>query len=421
MIPEDWEVKKVGDFVDIKHGYALKGEFFSDIPNENIVLTPGNFKIGGGFKSEKFKYTTEAYSDEYVLKEGDVIVTMTDLSKEGDTLGYAAKVPHDNVKKFLHNQRLGLLKFKSKISKDFLYWVLRSKRYNFFVVGSATGSTVKHTSPDRIKQYSFGMPISFYEQEQIAKVLSDLDSKIELNQQMNKNLEAIGQAIFKHWFIDFEFPNEEGKSYKSSDGEMVYNEDLGKDVPKGWEVSNIDKEFNLVMGQSPPGSSYNEIGEGVVFFQGRTDFGHRFPSIRMFCTEPNRFAKKGDTLISVRAPVGDINLALQDCCIGRGLAAIRHKSNASSYTYYFMMTLKPIFDQFEAEGTVFGSLGKTDFEKIKVLNPPTKIINSFQNIVELIDKKIEYNILQILTLHNIRDSLLPKLLSGKIRVPVEVR
>jgi len=185
----------------------VQGEFFSEIPNENVVLTPGNIDIGGGFKSQKFKYTTEEIPADYILKEGDIIVTMTDLSKEGDTLGYAAKVPNDTAKKFLHNQRLGLLMFKPEQSKDFLYWVLRTRRYNKFVVGSATGSTVKHTSPDRIKQYPFASPTGRQEQSGIAKILSDLDSRTELNQQMNKNLEAIGHAIFKHWFVDFEFPN----------------------------------------------------------------------------------------------------------------------------------------------------------------------------------------------------------------------
>ncbi|HXG07297.1 MAG TPA: restriction endonuclease subunit S [Nitrososphaera sp.] len=213
---------------------------------------------------------------------------------------------------------------------------------------------------------------------------------------MNKTLEEIGRMLFKHWFIDFEFPNEEGKPYKSSGGEMVYNEELGKEIPKGWEVRDLSQEFNLVMGQSPPGSSYNEAGTGVVFFQGRGDFGSRFPSVRMFCTEPTKFAKKGDTLVSVRAPVGDINLALQDCCIGRGLAAIRHKSTNSSYTYYSMLSLKPTFDRFEAEGTVFGSINKVNFEKIRVLAPSRKVIDSFENIIRSIDGKIENNAFEIL-------------------------
>ena len=197
---------------------------------------------------------------------------------------------------------------------------------------------------------------------------------------------------------------------------MAYNEELSREIPKDWEISTIHKEFNLVMGQSPPGNSYNGIGEGVVFFQGRTDFGDRFPAIRMFCTKPTRFAKKDDTLISVRAPVGDVNRALQDCCIGRGLSAIRHKSDDSSYTYYFMMNLKPIFENFDAQGTVFGSITKTDFKQIQVLSPSIKILHQFEKTVGSIDKKIETNVLETLTLHQIRNSLLPKLMSGQIRI-----
>jgi len=114
LIPEDWEVKELKSVIDIKHGFAFKGEFFTDEPNEHIVLTPGNFNIGGGFKAQKFKYYLSDYPEEYALKEGDIVVSMTDLSKEGDTLGYSAKIPPSKEKTYLHNQRLGLLQFKSK-------------------------------------------------------------------------------------------------------------------------------------------------------------------------------------------------------------------------------------------------------------------------------------------------------------------
>jgi len=214
--------------------------------------------------------------------------------------------------------------------------------------------------------------------------------------------------------VDYEFPDGDGRPYRSSGGEMVDSE-LGK-IPKAWKISTVKREFDLIMGQSPPGTSYNEDGDGVVFFQGRADFGHKFPSIRMFCTKPTRFAKKGDTLVSVRAPVGDINMALQDCCIGRGLSALRHKSSDASYTYYFMMNLRSTLDVFEAGGTVFGSISKADFEKIKTISPPTEILELFKKIVNPVDTKIENNHFEVLTLSQIRDFLLPRLMSGKIRV-----
>ena len=295
----------------------------------------------------------------------------------------------------------------------YLFYVLKNlKNVYSQIAHGTTFDTITMATFDEIK---ITLP-SLDEQDKLIPKLDMLDSKIENLQKQNQILEQIIQSIFKSWFIDFEFLNEDGKSYKSFGGEIVYNEEYGKEIPKGWEVSNIDKEFNLVMGQSPPGKSYNQIGDGIAFFQGRTDFGHRFPSVRMFCSEPSRFAKKGDTLISVRAPVGDVNLALYDCCIGRGLSAIRHKSDSLSYTYYIMLNLKPIFDNFESEGTVFGSINKTSFEQIKILAPAKNIVSLFEKIVNPIDKKIEDNAQQIQTLSKIRDSLLPKLMSGEIQV-----
>lgn len=155
----NWKTYKLGDLIDVKHGFAFKGEFFSDEPTEDILLTPGNFKIGGGFKTDKFKYYKGDYPKSYVLKEGDILITMTDLSKAGDTLGYSAKIPKHNEVNYLHNQRLGLVQFKSDdIDPDFLYWVLRTQPYQYYIVGSATGSTVKHTSPTRICSYEFQVP-----------------------------------------------------------------------------------------------------------------------------------------------------------------------------------------------------------------------------------------------------------------------
>jgi len=185
-------------------------------------------------------------------------------------------------------------------------------------------------------------------------------------------------------------------------------------IPKGWEVGKLGDEFNVVMGQSPPGSSYNEEGKGIAFYQGRTDFGFRYPSERVFCTEPKRFAEPGDTLVSVRAPVGDVNMAKEKCCIGRGVAAIRHKSGNSSYTFYSMLDLQRRFEVFESEGTVFGSIGKKDLRRLKVIKPPNEYRQEFEDTVSPLDKNIENNSQQIELLHKMRDSLLHKLMSGEI-------
>jgi len=181
-------------------------------------------------------------------------------------------------------------------------------------------------------------------------------------------------------------------------------------------VKTVGDEFSVTMGQSPPGETYNEVGEGLPFYQGRRDFGFRYPALRVYCSAPTRIAHAGDTLVSVRAPVGDLNMAFEECCIGRGIAAVRHKSGARSYTYYAVASLSAHFERFEAEGTVFGSLSGKDFRNLAFLVPPDEIVQKFEATVTAIDSMIETNERQSLALAALRDALLPKLISGEVRI-----
>jgi type I restriction enzyme S subunit len=243
-------------------------------------------------------------------------------------------------------------------------------------------------------------------QRRIADILSALDGKIELNRQTNATLEAIAQAIFKEWFVDFNFPG--------ATGEMVESE-LGM-IPRGWRAGRLGDICNVTMGQSPPGESYNETGDGIPFYQGRTDFGFRFPTQRVFTIDAKRFAKQFDTLVSVRAPVGDMNIATENCCIGRGLASVIEKNGNYSFTYYSLRELTEKFKSFEDNGTVFGSINKTDFENMLCIVPNTEAISAFEDKCRSIDENIFNNEKQSVTLVAIRDALLPKLMSGEIEV-----
>lgn len=144
----------------------------------------------------------------------------------------------------------------------------------------------------------------------------------------------MAKQLYDYWFVQFDFLDENGKPYKSSGGKMVWNEKLKRDIPEGWNNGTLIDIANITMGQSPDGTSYNEIGEGMLFYQGSTDFGMRFPSVRQYTTAPSRFAKKGDILMSVRAPVGAVNIANNDCCIGRGLSALFKNRFYSSHFAY---------------------------------------------------------------------------------------
>ena len=194
----------LSDFISVKHGFAFKGDFITTEENENCLLTPGNFMIGGGFKSDKFKYFSGDIPQDYILKEDDLIITMTDLSKQGDTLGYSALVPSIYGKKMLHNQRIGLVEFKNnELDKYYLYFLLRSHEYRSYILGCSTGSTVRHTSPSKIVSFKFVKP-DLETQKKIASKLLSLEKKIELNTQINQTLEQIAQALFKSWFVDFD-------------------------------------------------------------------------------------------------------------------------------------------------------------------------------------------------------------------------
>lgn len=150
-IPKGWEPVTLSWLINVKHGFAFKGEYFSKEPTKDILLTPGNFHIGGGFKADKFKYYSGPIPNGYILSENDILVTMTDLSKEANTLGFPALVPETDDNRFLHNQRIGKIEIiNDKAGKMFLYQCLRQKKYRDEILSSATGTTVKHTSPTKI-------------------------------------------------------------------------------------------------------------------------------------------------------------------------------------------------------------------------------------------------------------------------------
>ena len=172
----------------------------------------------------------------------------------------------------------------------------------------------------------------------------------------------------------------------------------------------------ITMGQSPNGSSYNEYGNGEVFYQGRAEFGFRFPNRRLFTTEPKRMAEVGDILLSVRAPVGDLNVAYERCCIGRGLGAIHSKTGNNSFVLYTMLALKPQLDVYNGEGTVFGSINRDALNSIPICIPSEDKISQFESVVRPMDDMIRKNCDEIRRLETLRESLLPKLMSGEIDV-----
>ena len=285
------------------------------------------------------------------------------------------------------------------VNNLFLYYLLKYNKEE--IEGLGSGTTFKEVSAKVMQNFDIKIP-SIQTQKKIADILSSLDDKIELNRRINDNLEQQAQALFKSWFVNFEpFKN----------GQFVDSE-LGK-IPKGWKVGYLSEVADIIMGQSPNGSTYNENGEGIIFYQGRAEFGTRFPSIRLFTTNPTRIAPANSILISVRAPVGDINITHKECCIGRGLASAVSRTNKSAFLLYTLFSLKSDLDRFNAEGTVFGSINRKTLESLKILIPTNDIISKFEAIVASMDQQILTLHLESENLKILRDTLLPKLMSGE--------
>ena len=308
---------------------------------------------------------------------------------------------------------------------DFAYYLTRWNVVREYAIGQMSGTSGRQRVPVESLDHLIVPIPPLPKQRAIAHVLGILDEKIELNRRINESLEAMARALFKSWFVDFEpvcaKMEERDTRLPMHIAELfpdrLVDSELGK-IPKGWEVKALGDCFDLTMGQSPPGSTYNENGEGLPFFQGNADFGHRYPKKRRYCTAPTRFASANKTLVSVRAPVGAINMAWEKCCIGRGIAALCHNSGSHSFTYYSALALQKKIQQYEHTGTVFGAITKSQFETITKVDPPAEFIDFFEDRVAPLDQQIRSNCLESRTLTILRDTLLPKLTSGDLKLAI---
>lgn len=332
---------------------------------------------------------------------GDVV-----LSHKG-TVGKVARAPLDSDT-FVCSPQTTFWRARpgGQVDPGYLFYYLQSPRFRGQLRGiKGETSMADYVSLTSQRELEVVLPPA-EDQIRIAATLGTLDDRIALNRRMNRTLEALAAAEFRRRFVAFE-----------GQGPLVESGTAVGAIPEGWEVKPLESEFDLTMGASPPGRTYNEVGDGLPFYQGVRDFGFRFPSRRVYCTEPKRAANPGDTLVSVRAPVGRVNMAAETCCIGRGVAALRHRSGAVSYTYAFANNLERRFDVFDSEGTVYGSLSKRDFSNLAILVPPPSQVDAFESEVGPLDRQVHQNTEQNATLAALRDELLPELVSGRLRVP----
>lgn len=391
---------KVSDLGKIVTGKTPSSKSPEDFGDEILFATPPDFV------NKKYIQSTERKLSKFgveklhskLLPPDSVMVTC---------IGDIGRIALNKSEAITNQQINSIVVDKAKFDPHYLYYALNHHKQAF--IKNAGKTVVPILNKAGFEEIEISLVQDKTEQQKIAAVLSALDAKIELNARINAELESMAKTLYDYWFVQF-------APHKSAGGRMVWNEALKREIPLGWEVVELSDIANITMGQSPPGESYNEDGEGMIFFQGCTDFGNRFPSVRQFTTQPTRFAKTGDILLSVRAPVGTINIAKEDCCIGRGLAALNSKDNAITYLFEVMRNLKQVFERRNVNGTTFGSITKDDLFSLKVLKPSKDILEQYQKIIQPTFEQQNTLELESQTLTEMRDWLLPMLMNGQVKV-----
>ena len=407
-----WRQRRLGDVLEIKHGFAFKGEFFSNT-GEFVLLTPGNFREEGGLrlKGEKEKHYTGNFPEEFLLRQGDLLVAMTDLTQNAPILGSTAFIPEDG--RFLHNQRLGkIVNLKTnEVLPKFVFYLFNTASVRGHIKGSASGATVRHTSPSRIYDVPVELPL-LPVQRRIVGILSAYDELIENNQRRIQILETMARALYREWFVEFRFPGHEEIPRVASP--------LG-DIPEGWEVKRlpecVDVNPRVVVprnGKKPFVPMGCLANDSMLI----TDIELR---------DGNSGAKfqNGDTLFARITPclengkTGFVQFLLDAKAVARGsteFIVLRSRTLTPEFVYLLAGS-----DEFRnlAIKSMTGASGRQRvqercFDDFEITHPPHALLDRFSGIVEPSFRLIQELYLQIHNLRRTRNLLLPRLLSGQV-------
>ena len=373
---------QISEIAKVKGGKRLpKGVHLQSKQNAHPYIRVRDFNCRTLELNDAFEYVddeTQKSIRQYIVSTGDVLVTIV------GTIGLTAIVGQSLDGANLTENCVKISGLDS-VDSEYLYYYLSSPFGQQEIARRTVGAVQPKLPIKNIRSMEIDYPTR-EERERIVALLSLLDDKVEFNSRINDYLAELGDALFN------------------------------RECPQSNEPNAILSDIaQVTMGQSPSGSSYNEDGNGEVFYQGRAEFGAFFPRRRLFTTEPKRMAREGDTLMSVRAPVGDLNIANEDCCIGRGLAAI-HSENNQSFVHYLVRAQGRQLDTFNGDGTVFGSINGKSLKKLTVYLPSSDVIARIESRLEPIDALIRRNDDEMQALERMRDTLLPRLMSGEIDV-----
>ncbi|MFQ9979755.1 restriction endonuclease subunit S [Clostridium cadaveris] len=423
MSCNEWKTVKLGDVADVLSGYAFKTKDFIEegvpvVKIKNII--PPNIDI-----NDTQYVSNEMYEEKikYALNYNDILISMTgsNVNQIASAVGKIGRVKLKYTKLLL-NQRVGKLfvKDNSKCNYDYLYYYLIQPEIRYNLAANAGGSANQaNISPADIKNIDIKLP-SLEEQEKIVNILSCLDDKIELNNEMNKTLEEMAQSIFKRWFVDFEFPNEDGQPYKSSGGEMVESE-LGM-IPEGWEIKTIGDIGNIITGKTPSskiggcfGNEYNfitprDIDSSIFILKTERELS----SIGVDKLKRNIVPKNSVGVSCIGSNLGEVYITGEDSITNQQInTVVLNREELYPYVYIYLKNMKEDFLNMSS-GSAVPIINKTSFSNINILIPNIDLLNKYVKAISCYFDRIKENIKEIESLTILRDTLLPKLINGEI-------
>ncbi len=418
---------KLGELIDVRRGASLAGEYYAT-EGKLMRLTLGHFDYqGGGFKDNTSKndlYFTGPVKPEFILSEGDIITPLTEQTP--GLLGSTAMIPESG--KYIQSQDVALVTpDESKLDRNFCYYLLPSKIVKQQLAAGAQQTKIRHTTADRIKDLTVFIP-DLANQKAIGLLLHDIDRKIALNREINRNLEAMARQLYDYWFVQFDFPDENGKPYKSSGGNMVWNDRLKREIPQGWNVDNILSICEIKVGGTPSKFNNTYWDNGSIPFLGPTDVSDnifQLDTVDHITHEglehcASSLFQVGDIILTARGSIGKMVIVGEPMAMNQSCYALSPKFQNTTYLYFLS---KELIEWLKAKGSgsVFKSFNVQDVEYSQLCIAPTQIIERFCNSVNCLFSQIRENTKEIATLIAQREELLPLLMNGQVSVmPREV-
>lgn len=413
----NWKVFRLGEVADIITGFPFKGNKYST--NGIRVLRGENVTIGD-LRWDTIKCWDEEFDqfEKYSLREGDIVIGM-----DGSRVGKNRAQIRNTDLPLLLAQRVACVRAKQGYSQDLIAYLIKSPKFEQYVSLVQTGTSIPHISQKQIADYELKLTEDLSTQNAIAEILSSLDDKIELNNQINKNLEALAQALFKQWFVDFEFPNENNQPYKSSGGEMVESE-LGE-IPKGWTVCKLSSLIEITGGGTPKRAN-EEYWNGNIPWFSIQDIPNESQAIVIDTLEKitelglnnssTKILSKGTTIITARGTVGKLAFVSTPMAMNQSCYGITGKNGIGPYFNYYNLKHAVKTLQQNTHGAVFDTITTSTFDTVLIAFGDISLALRFDESVKSSFGQIEANIRENDNLTKLREVLLPKLINGELEI-----